>query len=59
MIKNGEFNNEDNYPDLTPEMIEDLYTDELELESMKEEYTPIWCPVIYKGDTNLYLDLHY
>ena len=23
------------------------------------EYTPVWCPVKYKNDNNLYLDLHY
>lgn len=33
-------------------------TDE-ELESFKTQYHSIWCPVKYKDDNNLYLDLHY
>lgn len=28
-------------------------------ESFKTEYHPIWCPVKYRGDNRLYLDLHY
>ena len=32
---------------------------EEELEDSKDQYHPIWCPVVYKNDTNLYLDLHY
>ena len=33
-------------------------TDE-ELESFKTQYHSIWCPVKYKDDNRLYLDLHY
>lgn len=29
------------------------------LEDAKDQYHPIWCPVIYNNDKNLYLDLHY
>jgi hypothetical protein len=32
---------------------------EEEMEDSKDEYHPIWCPVVYTDDKNLYLDLHY
>jgi len=36
-----------------------LYTEE-EIESMKDQYSPVWSIVQYKDDpNNLYLDLHY
>ncbi len=28
-------------------------------DTMKEQYHPAWCCLKYKGDNNLYIDLHY
>lgn len=39
----------------------DYITPESVLEELKEQYTPVWCPVLYKDDKDdiLFLDLHY
>lgn len=56
-IQDGYFSDEKQFPNVTPEQIKKI-SDE-DLEASKEQYHPIWCPVVYKDDTNLYLDLHY
>ena len=54
-VKSGEFENKEEYPSLNPESIK-----EYDLDSMKEQYSPVFCCVRYGDDPkNLYLDLHY
>jgi hypothetical protein len=57
--KSGEFSDKDRYPKMTQGMIDDILVYEKELSNTLDEYHPIWCPVKYKDDDNLYLDLHY
>lgn len=55
-IDAGYFNKED-FPKLEdPEVLRASAED---LEELKEQYYPTWCPVKYKDDNNLYLDAHY
>lgn len=53
---------------LSQRVEDSYYTDSIgwnETSTFKEtdfgptQYQPIWCPVKYKDDNNLYLDLHY
>lgn len=65
------FIEENNIPDeslILVERVHDVYFEERgwsKTSTFKEndledtEYHPIWCPVKYKNDDNLYLDLHY
>lgn len=55
-ITSGEYADKEEYPNLKKQP--DLYT-ERELEDSKNQYNPVWCPVKYPDDNNLYLDCHY
>lgn len=57
--KSGEFNDKEQYPKITQKEIDSILSMEGRLENDKTQYTAIWCPVKYKDDDNLYLDLHY
>jgi hypothetical protein len=57
--KSGVFNDKSTYPNMTEEHINNIIKSEEILDETKNEYHPVWCPVKYKDDDNLYLDLHY
>jgi len=56
-IDEGFFDDEEKFPNIKSEHMKKI--SEEELEDSKDQYHPIWCPVVYKNDNNLYLDLHY
>lgn len=56
-IDNGEFDDPEEYPLLKGKRPEKFPEDKLD--ELKEQYIPIWCPVKYEDDDNLYLDAHY
>jgi hypothetical protein len=58
-IESGEFYNKKEYPKLTDEKIKSMFSSDEDLKFLMEQYHPAWCPVKYKDDNNLYLDLHY
>ena len=57
--KNGVFSNKKVFPRMTEEVIADILKLEEQLSDCLNEYHPVWSPVLYSGDDNLYLDLHY
>lgn len=58
-IDDGIYLNKEEYPDIKGDEEFLNKVSEQEMENSKEQYHPIWCPVVYKNDKNLYLDLHY
>jgi hypothetical protein len=58
-IDEGFYLNKEEFPDIKGgEPFLNRISEE-EMEASKDQYHPIWCPVVYKDDKNLYLDLHY
>jgi hypothetical protein len=57
--KSGGFNNKEDYPLMTEEKINNIIEMEKTIDGTKNEYHPVFSPVKYKDDDNLYLDLHY
>jgi hypothetical protein len=58
-IEDGHYLNKEQYPKIKGDEPFLNKISEEEMENSKEQYHPIWCPVVYEGDKNLYLDLHY
>lgn len=58
-IDEGVYLNKEDYPKIKGDEPFLNKISEEEMEASKEQYHPIWCPVVYKEDKNLYLDLHY
>lgn len=58
-IEDGFYLDKDNFPEIKGDEPFLSKISEEEIESSKEQYHPIWCPVVYEDDNNLYLDLHY
>lgn len=58
-IEEGHYLNKEDHPDIKGDEPFLNRISEEELEASKDQYHPIWCPVVYKNDDNLYLDLHY
>lgn len=55
----GEFHDKDKYPNLTDHDINKILESSSNLRDLVDEYVPIWSPVKYDDDYNLYLDAHY
>ena len=58
-VKDGGFDDKEKYPDFNDESKMSILEGENIIDELKEEYVPVWCPVKYKNDDNLYLDAHY
>lgn len=58
-IDEGYFLNKEEFPDIKGDEPFLNKVSQEELDAAKDQYHPIWCPVIYNDDNNLYLDLHY
>ncbi len=60
-IESGKYLDKEQYPQIIKRYYKKHFKkiSEKDLEKSKEEYHPIWCPVKYKNDDNLYMDLHY
>ena len=58
-IDEGVYLNKEEYPNIEGDEKFLNKVSEEEMEASKDQYHPIWCPVVYKNDRNLYLDLHY
>lgn len=58
-IDEGHYLIKEEYPDIKGNEPFLKRVSEEELDASKDQYHPIWCPVMYKNDNNLYLDLHY
>lgn len=58
-VDQGTYLNKEEYPEIQEGMLILEKIPEDEIEKSKDQYHPIWCPVVYKDDKNLYLDLHY
>lgn len=56
-IDSGKYLDKESYPDMKEEML--VKFTEGQLEELKEKYIPVFSPVKYKDDNNLYLDAHY
>jgi hypothetical protein len=56
-IDSGEFSNEENYPNI--ENPEDYRISPEDMEKLKDQYTPVFCPVWYNDEKHLFLNLHY
>ena len=58
-IDEGDYLNKEEYPEIKGDEPFLKKVPENEMEASKDQYHPVWCPVIYNDDDNLYLDLHY
>lgn len=57
--KSGVYADKEQFPKMTGERIAEILDYENKIDETRDEYIPVWCPVKYKDDNNLYLDLHY
>jgi hypothetical protein len=59
-IDSGEYNNKEEYPDMTEEFQRKLYSTEEQIKEANEQYSRAWSCVYYKEDSDiLFIDLHY
>ena len=58
-VANGIFNDREQYPLITDEWLQKTVSSEEDLERLKEDYYQCTQPILFKDDSNLYLDGHF
>lgn len=57
--KSGVYSDKKQYPLMNKKTLKRILNSEKTIDNCKEEYVPVFSPIKYKDDDNLYLDAHY